>query len=166
MGVPPPPGIQLRLKAMSSASLLGVLKISLKIEYMAPFRYVAAIQYRQYECKPIPLTSPDHMNILMTFADITYQALRMLLSSQTLLIKCSPQFVSDVIMATAVQSIHVHTSFKELHFNIFNFFSTSWLLLLENSQDLVVDGQCTKNRFLGMKTIWSITSFKYKQRTA
>ena len=52
--------------------------------YRSLFRYVVAILYLQYDCKSIPLTSPDHMNILMTFVDITYQAVQMLLSSQTL----------------------------------------------------------------------------------
>ena len=82
-----------------------------------------------------------------------------------LLVKCGPQLVSDVIMSTGVQSIHVHTSFKKLNFNIFDLLSASWLLLLENGQDLVVDRQCTKDRFLGMKTIRSVTPFKNKRYT-
>ena len=52
--------------------------------YMALFRHVAEILYRQYECRPIPLASIDHMNISMIFVEITYQAARMLLSSRTL----------------------------------------------------------------------------------
>ena len=78
------------------------------------------------------------------------------------LVECSPQLVSDVIMSTRVQSIHVHTSLKKLNFNIFNFFSLAIFFFLENCQNPVVHRQSAQYRLLRVKTIGCVATLRKK----